>query len=77
MNTTGMLRVPATAACALGVAMATITSGASPMNLRAICAAVAGLPCALWYWYLICLPASKPAAFSSSSTPLRAASSAG
>ena len=48
LNTTGTSRVAATTAWADGVAMATITSGRSPMYLRAICAAVPLLPCALW-----------------------------
>jgi hypothetical protein len=39
--------VPATTAWAEGVEIGTITSGASPMNLRAIWAAVAGLPWAV------------------------------
>ena len=47
VNTTGMSFVAATTAWAEGVEIGTITSGASPTNLRAICAAVAGLPCAL------------------------------
>ncbi|MCY1550308.1 hypothetical protein D9M68_865530 [compost metagenome] len=46
--TTGMVLVAATVACADGVAMATITSGASPTYLRAIWAAVPTLPWALW-----------------------------
>ena len=57
-----------------GVAMATIASGLAPTYLRAICAAVPVLPCALWYSNLRFLPASKPAAFSSSRTPSRTAS---
>jgi hypothetical protein len=44
---TGMSLVAATAACADGVEIATIAAGASPTNWRAICAAVAGLPCAV------------------------------
>ena len=47
VNTTGMSLVAPTTACAEGVEIGTITSGASPTSLRAICAAVAGLPCAL------------------------------
>ena len=49
LKTIGMLLVAATSAWADGVAMPTITSGLSPMNLRAICAAVPVLPWALWY----------------------------
>jgi len=45
--TTGTFLVAATTACADGVATATIASGRSPTNLRAICAAVPVLPCAL------------------------------
>lgn len=75
--TTGTVLVAATTACAAGVVMATMASGLSPMNLRAICAAVAALPCALWYSHFRLLPASKPWAFSSSLTPSRMASSAG
>ena len=48
LNTTGISFVAATTACADGVAIATITSGLSPTYLRAICAAVPLLPCALW-----------------------------
>ena len=46
-NTTGIDLVAATTDCALGVAMATITSGLSPANFLAIWPAVAVLPCAL------------------------------
>ena len=46
-KTIGMSLVAATTACAEGVEIGTITAGASPTNWRAICAAVAGLPCAL------------------------------
>jgi hypothetical protein len=42
------LLVAAATACADGVEIATMTAGASPTNWRAICAAVAGLPCAVW-----------------------------
>ena len=75
--TTGIDLVAATTACADGVAMATMASGLSPMNLRAICAAVAVLPCALWYSHFRFLPASKPSALSCSLAPSRMASSAG
>ncbi len=53
----------ATTAWAEGVAMATMASGLSPTNLRAICAAVPVLPWALWYCHFRFLPDSKPAAF--------------
>lgn len=56
--TSGMSLVAAATACAEGVAMATITSDLSPMNLRAICAAVPVLPWALWYCHLRFLPSS-------------------
>lgn len=58
LKTIGMLLVAATSAWADGVAMPTITSGLSPMNLRAICAAVPVLPWALWYCHLRFLPSS-------------------
>src|SRR5690606_40072108 len=48
-KTTGMDLVLATTTWAEGVAMATITSGLSPTNLRAIWPAVAVLPWAVWY----------------------------
>ncbi len=51
-NTTGTDLVLATTAWAEGVAMATMASGRSPTNLRAICAAVAVLPWAVWYCHL-------------------------
>ena len=51
-----MSLLAATTACADGVAIATITSGRSPTYLRAICAAVPVLPCALWYSYFRFLP---------------------
>src|SRR2546427_10163327 len=51
-NTTGTVLVDATTAWAEGVAMATMASGLSPTNLRAICAAVPVLPWALWYCHL-------------------------
>ena len=47
VNTIGISLVAPTTAWADGVEIGTITSGASPTNLRAICAAVAGLPWAL------------------------------
>ena len=47
MNTTGISCVAPTTACADGVEIGTITAGASPTSLRAIWAAVAGLPWAL------------------------------
>ena len=47
VNTTGISLVAPTTACADGVEIGTITVGASPTSLRAICAAVAGLPWAL------------------------------
>ncbi|MNF16932.1 hypothetical protein D3C80_2201900 [compost metagenome] len=50
--------VAATRAWAEGVAMATMASGLSPMNLRAIWAAVPVLPWALWYCHLRFLPDS-------------------
>ena len=46
VNTIGISLVAPTTAWADGVEIGTITSGASPTNLRAICA-VAGLPWAL------------------------------
>ena len=46
-KTTGMSRVAAATAWAEGVEIGTITAGASPTSLRAICTAVAGLPWAL------------------------------
>ncbi|MNI40538.1 hypothetical protein D3C73_947630 [compost metagenome] len=75
--TTGTSLVAATTACADGVAMATMASGRSPTNLRAICAAVPLLPCALWYCHFRFLPDSKPACLRASCTPSRTASSAG
>ncbi len=76
-NTTGTLFVAVITAWAEGVAMATMASGLSPMNLRAICAAVPVLPWALWYCHLRFLPDSKPASLSAACTPSRTASSAG
>ena len=46
VKTTGMSFVAETTAWAEGVEIGTMTLGFSPTNWRAICAAVAGLPCA-------------------------------
>src|SRR5690606_36177864 len=75
-KTTGTDLVLATTASADGVAMATITSGLSPTNLRAICPAVAVLPWAVWYCHLRLSPL-LPAASSAARTPSRTESSAG
>ena len=45
-KTIGMSRVAETTAWADGVEIGTMMSGPLPMNWRAICAAVPGLPCA-------------------------------
>ena len=76
-NTTGMVLVAAATACALGVVMATMTSGLSPANFLAIWVAVLGLPCADWKSTCRFLPSSKPSALSWSSTPWRMALSDG
>ena len=47
VKTTGMSSVAATTAWAEGVEIGTMTLGLSPTSLRAICAAVPGLPWAL------------------------------
>jgi hypothetical protein len=57
-NTTGTVLVDAITAWAEGVAMATMASGLSPTNLRAIWAAVPVLPWALWYCHFRDLPSS-------------------
>src|SRR5690554_995172 len=75
--TTGMVLVAATTACADGVAIATITSGLSPTNLRVICAAIAVLPWAVWNCHLRPLASVYPAFSSVSCTPSLMESSAG
>src|SRR5690606_20195409 len=75
--TTGMVLVAATTAWADGVAMATMTSGLSPTNLRAICAAIAVLPCAVWNSQSRPLESVYPASFNAFLTPSLSESRAG
>src|SRR6516162_6945538 len=59
-NTMGMSLVAATIAWEVGVVIATMTSGTSPTNLRAICCWVGMLPFAVWYSTDKFLPSLKP-----------------